>query len=156
MKSKTRLSKLFYKCVGGCLAFTFAATLAHGFEKQDLEKKSTSGDFSLESPELEGRARVITSDLMCPVCSGQSVDESDAELAHDIRRAVRDRVQAGDTDAEVRDWLRSRYGEEIFMTPVVEAHTFVLWGGPILFLIIGMALLFGRHRSYRKLEAKDV
>jgi len=94
-------------------------------------------DEMLADPKLEVRARDISKDLRCLVCRNQSIDDSEADLAHDLRVLVRDRLQAGDSDRQVVDYIVSRYGDFVLLRPPFEASTWLLWGGPLLVLVIG-------------------
>lgn len=95
----------------------------------------------LEDPALEARARAIGKQLRCVVCQNQSIDDSNAELAQDFRHIVRERLQAGDSDAQVLDFMTDRYGEFVLLKPPVTAGTIVLWGGPFAVLLVGAGLL---------------
>src|SRR5215218_7215581 len=86
-------------------------------------------DEVLKDPALERRARDISSGLRCLVCQNQSIDESDASLAKDLRVLVRERLVAGDSDDQVRDFLVQRYGEFVLLKPAFRAHTLLLWLG---------------------------
>jgi cytochrome c-type biogenesis protein CcmH len=94
-------------------------------------------DEMLADPKLEARARDISKDLRCLVCRNQSIDDSEADLAHDLRVLVRDRLKAGDSDRQVVDYIVSRYGDFVLLKPPFEASTWLLWGGPLLVLVIG-------------------
>jgi cytochrome c-type biogenesis protein CcmH len=94
-------------------------------------------DEVLKDPALERRARTISGGLRCLVCQNQSIDESDAPLAKDLRVLVRDRLKAGDTDREVQSYVVQRYGEFVLLQPVFGAHTLVLWLAPVLVLALG-------------------
>ncbi|MBE7219429.1 MAG: cytochrome c-type biogenesis protein CcmH [Caulobacteraceae bacterium] len=91
----------------------------------------------LKDPALEARARVVSAELRCLVCQNESIDESHAALAHDIRVLVRQRIEAGDTNAQVRAYLVARYGQFILLKPPVERQTLLLWGTPVLVLVLG-------------------
>ncbi|HEY4044077.1 MAG TPA: cytochrome c-type biogenesis protein [Rhodopila sp.] len=93
----------------------------------------------LADPALEARARAISGQLRCLVCQNESVDESGADLAHDIRVFVRERLAAGDTDSQAVQAVVSRYGSFVLLKPPVEPATYVLWYGPPLLLIVGLA-----------------
>jgi cytochrome c-type biogenesis protein CcmH len=93
----------------------------------------------LVDPALEARAREISSQLRCLVCQNESIDESGADLAHDIRMFVRERLTAGDTNAQATQALVNRYGQFVLLRPPVEPATFVLWYGPPALLVIGLA-----------------
>ena len=94
-------------------------------------------DEILSDPALEGRARVLSKELRCMVCQNQSIDDSDAPLARDLRVLVRERLQAGDSDRQVIDFLVARYGEFVLLKPAFGAHTLLLWLTPALVLILG-------------------
>ena len=98
-------------------------------------------DEVLANPVLEERARTISGNLRCLVCQNQSIDDSDAELARDLRLLVRERLQAGDTDTEVYDFIVARYGEFVLLRPVFAGHTIVLWIATPLLLAGGLAAL---------------
>jgi cytochrome c-type biogenesis protein CcmH len=98
-------------------------------------------DEMLRDPVLEARARGLSQELRCMVCQNESIDDSDAPLAHDLRVLVRERLQAGDSDAQVLDFLVARYGEFVLLRPRLSWRTAVLWGLPPGLLLSGIALL---------------
>ena len=98
-------------------------------------------DEMLQNPVLEARARTLSQQLRCMVCQNESIDESDAPLAHDLRVLVRERLQAGDSDAQVLDFLVARYGEFVLLKPRLSWRTAMLWGLPPGLLLIGITLL---------------
>ncbi|MGD0335443.1 MAG: cytochrome c-type biogenesis protein [Xanthobacteraceae bacterium] len=95
----------------------------------------------LANPILEARARVLSKELRCMVCQNQSIDDSEAPLAHDLRVLVRERLKAGDSDAQVLDFLVARYGEFVLLKPPLSWHTAALWGLPPALLCIGIAMI---------------
>ena len=95
----------------------------------------------LQNPALEARARTLSQQLRCMVCQNESIDESDAPLAHDLRVLVRERLQAGDNDAQVLDFLVARYGEFVLLKPPLSWRTAILWGLPPGLLVVGIGLL---------------
>src|SRR5688572_6582575 len=102
----------------------------------------------LADPALEGRARAISAELRCLVCQNQSIDDSDADLAHDLRVLVRERLTAGDSDQAVLDYVVARYGEYVLLNPVVAPHTIVLWvAAPVVLIIGGIVVLIGSRRK---------
>jgi cytochrome c-type biogenesis protein CcmH len=104
----------------------------------------------LVDPALEARARALSKDLRCLVCQNESIDESNADLAHDIRVLLRERIKAGDSDDEVRRFLVSRYGAFVLLKPPVEPATYALWFGPPLALglaALAIALRLRRPRA---------
>ena len=112
------------------LALALLATPAHAVEPSEI----------LDDPALETRAREISKGLRCLVCRNESIDESNAELARDLRVIVRERLVAGDTDAEVEDFVTARYGDYVLLKPRFTASTALLYlGGPLLLLLGGLA-----------------
>jgi cytochrome c-type biogenesis protein CcmH len=94
-------------------------------------------DEVLKDPTLERRAREISAGLRCMVCQNQSIDDSDAQLAKDLRLLVRERLSAGDSNEQVEDYLVQRYGEFVLLKPAFGSHTLVLWLAPALVLALG-------------------
>jgi cytochrome c-type biogenesis protein CcmH len=101
-------------------------------------------DEVLQDTKLEARAREISRTLRCLVCQNQSIDDSDAPLAHDLRVLLRERLTAGDSDAQAIGFMVARYGNFVLLKPPVQPDTLVLWFGPALLLIIA-AIGFGRY-----------
>jgi cytochrome c-type biogenesis protein CcmH len=94
-------------------------------------------DEILPDPALETRARAISHELRCMVCQNQSIDDSEAPLARDLRLLVRERLQAGDSDTQVVDFMVARYGEFVLLRPRLSWHTAILWGAPLTILVVG-------------------
>ncbi len=109
-------------------------------------------DEMLADPVLEARARDIGRELRCLVCRNQSIDDSDADLAHDLRMLVRERLQAGETNAQVVAYIRSRYGDFVLLRPPLALGTVLLWIGPALILLLGA---FGVMRFYHRSRTPD-
>jgi cytochrome c-type biogenesis protein CcmH len=111
-------------------------------------------DEILRNPALEARARTLSQQLRCMVCQNESIDDSDAPLARDLRVLVRERLQAGDSDGQVLDFLVARYGEFVLLKPRLSWRTALLWGLPPGLLLTGIALLAvaGNRRSQRVAE----
>jgi cytochrome c-type biogenesis protein CcmH len=103
----------------------------------------------LPDPALEARARSLSKELRCLVCQNESIDDSNAELARDLRRIVRERLVAGDSDPGVKDYLVARYGDFVLLEPPVKLKTYALWFGPLVVLAIGALgiLMFARRRQ---------
>ncbi len=99
-------------------------------------------DEILKDAGLEARARHLSSELRCMVCQNQSIDDSEAPLARDLRVLVRERLSQGDSDRQVLDFLVARYGEFVLLKPPFELHTLLLWGLTPMALLAGMAALF--------------
>jgi cytochrome c-type biogenesis protein CcmH len=109
---------------------------------------AVSPDEVLADPVLEHRARDISAGLRCLVCQNQSIDDSDADLAKDLRVLVRERLVAGDSDEQVRQYLVDRYGEFVLLNPRINNHTILLWIAAPTLLILGLGTLIvlGRRR----------
>ncbi len=114
-----------------------------------LPALAVNPDERLADPALEARARSLSRELRCLVCQSESIDDSNADLAHDLRVLVRERLKAGDSDAQVLDYLRSRYGEYVLLKPPVERATWLLWFGPgavLVLVLLGVGLAALRRR----------
>jgi len=109
----------------------------------------------LSDPGLEARARNLSRELRCLVCQNQSIDDSEAPLAHDLRVIVRERLKAGDTDAQVVDFLVARYGEFVLLKPRLSWHTLALWGAPPATVLLAIALLVVVSRRRRNALAPE-
>ena len=108
-------------------------------------------DEVLQDKALEQRAREISAEIRCVVCQNQSIDDSNAEIARDMRRAIRERLTKGDSDAAVVAFLRARYGDYVLLRPPFDPRTWLLWlGGPFLLLLAGRVL----YRSARRRAAQ--
>ncbi|WP_370688938.1 cytochrome c-type biogenesis protein CcmH [Neorhizobium galegae] len=112
-------------------------------------------DEVLSNPVLEQRARNLSAQLRCMVCQNQSIDDSNAELARDLRVLVRERLANGDTDEQVIDYVVSRYGEFVLLKPRLSAKTIILWATPVLLLLVGAIaiLVFVRTRPSQRAVA---
>lgn len=106
----------------------------------------------LENPADEHRARALMKELRCLVCQNQSIDESDAELAFDLRQLVRERIALGDGDDQVRAFLVARYGDWILLKPPFKAATLVLWIGPALMVGAGLLVVVVARRRRTSVE----
>lgn len=113
-------------------------------------------DEVLADPGLEARARALSEGLRCMVCQNQSIDESDADLARDLRVLVRQRIVAGDTDQQVMDYIVSRYGEFVLLKPRFEPRTALLWGTPVVLLLAGGIFIVLTARSRRSIATKSL
>jgi len=107
----------------------------------------------LKDPTLEARARHISQELRCLVCQNQSIDDSSAELARDLRVLVRERLAAGDTDAAVLAFVEARYGEFVLLRPRLAPHTLLLWLTPLL--LLGGAVFALMRRSRERVRAGE-
>ncbi|MGU3464564.1 cytochrome c-type biogenesis protein [Methylobacterium sp. C33D] len=102
-----------------------------------LPAHAVQPDEVLKDPVLEHRAREISAELRCLVCQNQSIDDSDAPLAKDLRLIVRERLEKGDSDTAVLDYVVARYGEFVLLRPVFALHTLLLWLTPVLAVLLG-------------------
>ncbi len=112
----------------GAIVIVLAALLS-------LDAGAVLPDEVLANPVLEARARAISKELRCVVCQNQSIDDSSAPLARDMRILVRARLVAGDSDSQVKNYLVERYGNFVLLRPPVQADTLLLWLGPAIFLL---------------------
>ena len=127
------------------LAATMLLALALGAPAHSVEPSEI-----LPDPALERRARDIGRQLRCVVCQNQSIDDSSAEVARDMRRAVRERLTQGYNDAQVFDYMVARYGDYVLLNPPFKAETWALWlGGPLVLLLAGGTLLLAARRRSR-------
>jgi cytochrome c-type biogenesis protein CcmH len=109
--------------------------------------RAVQPDEMLADPALEARAREISKEIRCLVCQNQSIDDSDAELARDLRIIVRERLVAGDSNDAVRQYLVDRYGDFVLLNPPVKPATYLLWfGPPVLFVVAAIGVFLGLRR----------
>ncbi len=111
-----------------------------------LPAMAVQPDEILSDPALEHRARALSADLRCLVCQNQSIDDSNAPLARDLRVLVRERLKAGDSDAQAVDFIVARYGDFVLLRPRFTPETWILWIGPFALLLVAGALLYLRRR----------
>jgi cytochrome c-type biogenesis protein CcmH len=104
-------------------------------------------DEILKNPALEARARALSTGLRCLVCQNQSIDDSDAPLARDLRLLIRERLVAGDSDEKVLGFIVGRYGEFVLLRPRFETKTILLWAGPFAVLLLASLFLLTRRRA---------
>lgn len=125
--------------------------LITGLATVPLPVQAVEPDEILSDPALEGRARELSKDLRCLVCRNENIDESNAELARDLRVLVRERLVAGDSDGEVIDFVVARYGEYVLLRPTTSGANWMLWAaGPLMLLLalgVGFGFLRGRARA---------
>ena len=111
---------------------------------------SVEPDEILNNKEQETRARNISKNIRCLVCQNQSIDESNAPLAKDLRILIRDKIKSGKKDEEIYNFLRDRYGDFIFLKPTLSLNTFLLWFLPFIFLAIGLIIIFFNNKKSKK------
>lgn len=127
------------------LALIFATLVA-----LSLPALAVQPDEILNDPALEARARALSAKLRCMVCQNQSIDDSDAPLARDLRILVRERLKAGDSDSQIREFLVARYGQFVLLEPEKSARNALLWLAPLLVLFAGGLVLFRLFRRPRR------
>ena len=126
-----------YMLLGALLMLMLVTNLAKAVEPDEI----------LQDKALEARARHISEGLRCLVCQNQSIDDSAAPLAKDLRVLVRERLKAGDTDQQIEDFVVARYGEFVLLKPRFEPHTFLLWfATPVVFIIALLIVAFAYRR----------
>jgi cytochrome c-type biogenesis protein CcmH len=108
----------------------------------------------LADPALELRARNLSTKLRCLVCQNQSIDDSDAALAKDLRMLLRKRLVAGDSDDQVVDYIVSRYGEFVLLKPRFGLHTAILWSLPVFLILLGFLIAFLKFKSRRRVDTQ--
>ena len=133
------------------IAFSFVLSMAVSVVSA---AHAVQPDEIMSDPAKESRARDLSRELRCMVCQNQSIDDSEAPLARDLRLIVRERIAAGDSDAQVMDFLVARYGEFVLLKPRFEPHTLLLWLLPPLVLAGGGVALW-RHGRRRPKSASD-
>jgi cytochrome c-type biogenesis protein CcmH len=130
---------LAHKFLASCVGLFLMASSALAIEPGE----------ALTDPALETRARALSSELRCLVCQNQSIDDSQAPLAKDLRLLVRERLTAGDNDKQILDYLKARYGDFVLLKPPFRIGTWLLWGTPLLVLMAGLAGLVLMERRRR-------
>ncbi|MCG5513975.1 cytochrome c-type biogenesis protein [Ectothiorhodospira shaposhnikovii] len=129
-----------------CLALCLSGPgLAGGLDPTDFD-----------DPVLEQRYRAMLHELRCTVCQNQSLADSDAGLARDLRRELRDQLRAGATDEQIIDYMVARYGQFVLYRPPLSAATFLLWTGPFILLLIGLAALYLTARKSRQRDEQPI
>ena len=111
---------------------------------------SVEPDEILNNAKYELRARNISKNIRCMVCQNQSIDESNAPLAKDLRLLIRDKVKAGKTDKEIYEFLTYRYGDFILLKPALKLNTILLWMFPFIIFLIGLFIILKHNKNYKK------
>lgn len=123
-----------------------------------LVQEALAQEAQLADPQLEQRARDLSREIRCVVCQSQSVADSDADIAQELRVLIREQITAGKSDQEIRDYLVARYGDFVLFDPPFKASTYALWIGPFAILVlagIGVALFF-RRRAQDPARAREL
>ena len=131
------------------LALALTVLLACGAafaQPRDVQEPLT-----FDTPEQEARFKHLTEELRCTVCQNQSLADSDAPLAHDLREQLHELLMAGQTDEEIKSFLVDRYGDFVLYRPPVQGNTLILWVAPIVLLLIGFGVVYGVVRQRRKM-----
>ncbi|MGE3832785.1 MAG: cytochrome c-type biogenesis protein [Parvibaculaceae bacterium] len=113
-------------------------------------------DEILKDPALEARARTLSEGLRCLVCQNQSIDDSNAPLARDLRLLIRERLTKGDTDAQAVDYIVTRYGDFVLLKPRFDMSTLLLWLGPFAILLIAAFMMFRRRKRPQVVEERTL
>ena len=121
-----------------------------------LMAKAVEPDEIMPDPKLEARARALSAELRCMVCQNESIDESNADLARDLRLLVRERLQAGDGDDQIRAFLVRRYGDFILLKPPFKLETWLLWGAPFLVLLTGACIILVARRRQQSIAPANL
>jgi cytochrome c-type biogenesis protein CcmH len=128
------------------LALMLAALAAGPALADSRMAQAPMANVQLDDPEKEKQARALMESIRCLVCQGQSIADSDAEMAADMRALIRERMAKGEQPEAIRQWLIERYGDYISYAPTLSAHNILLWATPLLFLGVGVLLVRGRIR----------
>ncbi len=141
------IKRLLHPAFSFCLMLMIAAAALTAAPLAIQQAWAVNPNEVLDDPALEKRARNLSAGVRCMVCQNQSIDDSDADLARDLRLLVRERLVKGDTDDEVLDYLVSRYGEFVLLKPRLEARTMLLWSFPLLVLLCGIGVIWMTRRK---------
>ncbi len=125
------------------LCFLLLLTPAHAVQPDEV----------LANPQLESRARNLSEGFRCLVCQNQSIDESDASLARDLRILIRERLTKGDSDQQITDFVVARYGDYVLLRPRFAARTIILWATPFLIIMIGLGYFLRRKSGAAPAES---
>lgn len=152
MKTPARLLFLALFAVGLAASLSVGSGVAMADPTLPQAVEDENGPAHLKDPALEARAVALQKQLRCVVCQGESLDESNAQIAKDLRRLIRKRILAGYSNDAIKAYLVSRYGDFILMKPPLKAETYALWFGPLIVLLIaagvaGMVVVRARKRA---------
>lgn len=123
---------------------------------QDNDREAVPGNpEALDDPAEEARARALMTEIRCLVCQNQSIEDSDAELATDLRMIVREKIAEGLSDQQIKDWLVARYGDWVLLNPPLDMRTWFLWGSPFILLVGAGIWLYRRPRDVQATKPLD-
>ena len=128
----------------------FLALIIFAAQFVPLSSYSVEPNEILQNEKQELRARIISKNIRCMVCQNQSIDESEAELAKDLRVLIRNKIKEGSSDKEIYNFLTERYGDFILLKPALKKDTIVLWLLPFIFLITGIFFILRHNRKAKK------
>jgi cytochrome c-type biogenesis protein CcmH len=128
------------------LLFFAVLALVLGTQRAEADPQNPTRDQPLADPAQEAAARAFMRDIRCVVCQSQAIDESDAEIAAQLRNAIREQMAAGKSPDEIRDFLVARYGDFVLLKPPFKASTLLLWVGPFVLVAIGLAVILLQRR----------
>lgn len=111
---------------------------------------AAAASVALADPAQEARAQALEREIRCVVCQNEPIAQSTAEIAGDMRALVRERVEAGDSDSEIRDFFRQRYGDFVLLRPPLDARTWALWAAPAALFVLGLLALWSMRTNARK------
>ena len=134
------LSKIFILIISICLIQFFSVN-SHGVDPEEI----------LQDQKQELRARNMSKNIRCMICQNQSIDESNAPLAKDLRILIRSKITEGNSDKEIYKFLTDRYGDFILLKPPIKLSTLALWMLPFVFLLIGILIVFWHNKKSKKI-----
>ena len=135
------MKKKFFLSVVSILLFQFLLNISYSVEPDEI----------LDNKKQEQRARDLSKNVRCMVCQNQSIDESNAPLAKDLRILIRNKIKEGNNDKEIYKFLTDRYGDFILLKPPIKLITFILWFTPLVFFIIGILVLYSHNKKSKKI-----
>jgi cytochrome c-type biogenesis protein CcmH len=138
------------KALRPLIALTLCLALAGSAMADSNMPAAALSDTQLADPAKEAQAKALMVTIRCLVCQGQSIADSNAELAGDMRSLIRQRIQAGETPESIRAWLVRRYGNWVTYEPPLDRMTFALWAAPVVFLLLGIVVAGGTLRRRRR------
>jgi cytochrome c-type biogenesis protein CcmH len=136
-------------------AFGLAAAILMLTSLAHADVTEPTRDHPLSDPAQEARARAFMREIRCVVCQSQSIDESDAEIAAQLRNAIREQMAAGKSEDEIRDFLVARYGDFVLLKPPFKSTTLLLWAGPFILVAIGAGVILLQRRRKTVAAASD-